>query len=100
MIFETKTTPNIEPDLALAETVGAIVVCVNNVHNHRSGNIRMLLTGDLDRFESLSDGRRPTHGIYTLNINCLPAMPPNYCRMHNTQLIGHNNTSTFYYGQL
>lgn len=38
MIFKTKTTPNIEPDLALAQTVGAIVVCVNNVHNHRSGN--------------------------------------------------------------
>lgn len=38
MIFKTKTTPNIEPDLALAQTDGAIVVYVNNVHNHRSGN--------------------------------------------------------------
>lgn len=33
-----RTTPNLRFDLARCQTGGAIVVYVNNVHNHRLGN--------------------------------------------------------------
>lgn len=37
----------------------------------------MPLTGDLDRFERLSDGQQHDGVAYSTGINCLPAMPPN-----------------------